>query len=91
MGKVSRASPMISHLLFVDDCLLFYKATSSETQVLKNVLVTYEQISGQAINYGKSSTFFSVNVDDVAKSELKHIFGIHQSLNSGRYWDFHLR
>lgn len=56
-GKVCCRSPMVSHLFFEDDCLLFCRATRLEVQALKSVLILYEQISGQAINYTKSGTF----------------------------------
>lgn len=83
--KVCRHSPMISHLHFTDDCLLFCKATRVEAQALKHVLSTYEHILGQAINYGKSCTFFSSNVVVDVRKKIGHILGIHQSINTGRY------
>lgn len=69
-GKVCRRSLMISYLLFADDCLLFCRATRSKAQALKSVLTLYEQISGQAINFSKSETFYSSNVDAETKFEL---------------------
>lgn len=49
------------------------------------MLITYEEISGQVINYNKSGTFFSSNVDDVTKLQIADIFGIYHPLNKGRY------
>ena len=52
----------ISHLLFVDDCLLFCEATTKECKNLLDVLALYEGASGQAIttkNVGYSRVFFS--------------------------------
>ncbi|XP_074336841.1 uncharacterized protein LOC141674013 [Apium graveolens] len=57
----ARGAPSISHLLFADDCYLFFKATKSEATTMKNVLRRYERISGQAINFNKSSVIFSPN------------------------------
>ena len=48
----------ISHLLFVDDRLLFYQATVQECQVLLNILSQYESAFKQAINRQKTSFFF---------------------------------
>jgi hypothetical protein len=39
-------APTISHLLFVDDCFLFFRVDDSEAQVMKNILHTYELASG---------------------------------------------
>ncbi|KAK2409029.1 hypothetical protein QL285_044487 [Trifolium repens] len=52
--KICRNAPIISHLLFADDCFLFFRAAESEALVLKNILTIYEQASGQAINMQKS-------------------------------------
>lgn len=84
-GKVCRNSPMISHLLFADDCLFFCRANVHEANALKEVLHIYGKMSGQAINFSKSGTFFSKNVEDGVKTEIADILGVHQSLNTGRY------
>ncbi|XP_056847061.1 uncharacterized protein LOC130497839 [Raphanus sativus] len=42
-----------------DDSLLFCKATGEETCNLRHILNTYQQASGQEINYTKSSISFS--------------------------------
>jgi hypothetical protein len=47
-------TPVISHLLFADDCFLFFRACEREAVCMKNILATYEEASGQAINLQKS-------------------------------------
>lgn len=59
--KIARGAPSVSHLLFADDCYLFFRATRSEASTMKTVLNRYERCSGQAINYRKSSITFSPN------------------------------
>jgi len=39
-------APMMSHLLFVDDCFWFFRVIEHEAQVMKNILTTYEVASG---------------------------------------------
>nr|XP_023894814.1 uncharacterized protein LOC112006735 [Quercus suber] len=58
---ICRKAPMISHLLFADDSLLFYKASQKEVQVINELLQTYADASGQIINMKKSLVFFSNN------------------------------
>lgn len=43
---IARGAPIISHLLFADDCYLFFKATEAETCTIKCILNRYEEISG---------------------------------------------
>uniref|UniRef100_A0A803P5U5 Reverse transcriptase domain-containing protein n=1 Tax=Cannabis sativa TaxID=3483 RepID=A0A803P5U5_CANSA len=59
--KLIRRAPMISHLLFVDDSLLFCQADESLCLAIKRVLDTYHQASGQLINPDKSVMSFSPN------------------------------
>lgn len=60
--KVSRGAPTISHLLFADDCFLFFRATSRECEMIRDALNVYKAASGQAINLSKSEVYFSSNV-----------------------------
>lgn len=83
--KASRHGPMISHLMFADDCLLFCRGTEGEVHCLKEVLDVYENISGQDINYGKSGIYFSPNVDLEDRISISDIFGVNQSINTGKY------
>jgi len=59
--KVCRGAPLLTHLLFADDCFLFCRANISEYNRLKNILQKYEEVSGQTINMQKSEIFFSMN------------------------------
>jgi len=58
-------APAVSHLLFADDCFLFFKANESEAQVMKDILYTYESTSRQAISLPKSEIFCSRNVPEL--------------------------
>ena len=53
--------PRISHLLFVDDSLVFCRATISECVNIQSLLYLYELASSQSINKGKTNIFFSSN------------------------------
>jgi hypothetical protein len=56
---VAPLAPMVSHLLFADDSLLFFRANWENALVIKEVLQTYRQPSGQRINMEKSSILFA--------------------------------
>jgi hypothetical protein len=53
--KVCQRSPGISHLLFVDDSLLFFEANLDQANKVKTVLNNYEQATGQLLSPGKCS------------------------------------
>ena len=59
--SICRGCPMITHLFFADDSLLFCKASRQECQKLTEILELYEVASGQKINADKSLVFFSHN------------------------------
>ena len=51
----------ISHILFVDDSLLFCEASIEECQHLLDILEHYKAATGEAINRQKTCLFFSRN------------------------------
>ena len=50
--------PKISHLFFADDSLILCRATKEECSNLQRVLETYEQASGQQLNWEKDFLIF---------------------------------
>ena len=44
---VTRSASKVSHLLFVDDNIVFLRATIQECGELKKILRDYEKVSGQ--------------------------------------------
>ena len=49
--NVSKGAPIISHLFFADDNFLFFKATKDKSSTIKRVLLNYEMIFGQVVNF----------------------------------------
>ena len=60
---VSKGAPRISHLLFVDDSIVFCRATVEECGRVIKVLEDYEGDSGQKLNKEKTTLFFSKNTN----------------------------
>ena len=67
--SICRGSPRITHLLFVDNNILYSKAAGMERRELVNIDQKYEEASGQKINTDKSSVFFSQ--DTMKEQEVK--------------------
>lgn len=59
--RIARESPLITHLFFANDSLIFFKATSWDCENLKSYILLYEKASRQLVNYDKSSITFSCN------------------------------
>ncbi|XP_042983328.1 uncharacterized protein LOC122312726 [Carya illinoinensis] len=57
-----QGSPIISHLLYADDTVLFCNGGKASLKAITDVLKTYEQWSGQAVNKNKSHIFFSTQI-----------------------------
>ena len=72
--KLVNNSPIISHLLFADDILLFCESSVSDAINLKNVLERFSTMSSQIINYQKSSIIFSNTCPNTLKAQIKNIF-----------------
>ena len=69
--SICRRAPRISHLLFVDNSLLFCRATQKEVQAIVDILQLYATASGQLINFEKSSIYFSSNTDGGQRNWIK--------------------
>lgn len=82
---IARGAPIISHMLFADDCYLFFNATEAEATVMKRVLNRYEDISGQMVNYNKSLITFSPNTATDARINVCDQLGVKEANAPGRY------
>jgi hypothetical protein len=83
--KICRGAPMVSHLLFADDCFLFCRANITEASSLMSLLDTYSAASGQEINLAKSEVFFSRNLSKAAQEDLSSIMGVKHVMGTGTY------
>jgi ribonuclease HI len=83
--SICRGAPPVTHLLFADDCFLFFKACERQAQTMKNILQLYEKASGQAISLPKSEIFYSRNVSGVLNQVITAIMGVQAVLGTGKY------
>jgi hypothetical protein len=83
--KICNNAPIISHLLFADDCFLFFLANTNQALVMKHILATYEKASGQAVNLQKSEIFCSRNISTTDHNSVANIIGVRAVLGTGKY------
>ena len=74
--KITRRAPGISHLLFADDTLLFFKATVQQANTVKQIIKTYEQATGQLLNPAKSSILFGHSCPASIAAEIKGVLEV---------------
>ncbi|GLT85578.1 hypothetical protein SLE2022_037650 [Rubroshorea leprosula] len=74
--KIRKRSPTISHLLFADDSLVFCRATLEEVSHLQAILRLYGEVSGQKVNFTKSTVIFSPNTPKEVKESICACLGI---------------
>lgn len=67
----------LSHLLFVDDLILFCDGSRSNTEKLKDILDLYSIATGMKINVGESTVSFS-GVDEDNVTFLSQLFAFQQ-------------
>ena len=74
--SVCRNAPSISHIFFADDSYLFFKSFLAKAEVVRDILLRFEQVSGQAINYSKYEVMFSFNVRIDKQNEIIGMLGV---------------
>jgi hypothetical protein len=71
--------------MFADDLLLFGQATEDNIMTVIKVLTKFSDMSGQQVNYDKSSIFFSRNVHAAKRATLTGLSGLKETQQLGKY------
>lgn len=88
--KISKDGPAISHLFFVDDCLLFTQAKSSQVKLVQEVLQKFCLASGLKVSVQKTRFLVSKNVTIAKISKFASITSFQHTSNLGKYIGFPL-
>jgi hypothetical protein len=70
---------------FSDECRVFMQASERGASRLKDLLLTYQNGSGQIVNMSKSAIFFSGNCDDSVKNIVKKSMDINTEALGEKY------
>lgn len=83
--KIARGYQLISHLFFVDNSILFYRARVSNWLYIQEVLKVYEKAYRQSVKKKKITPFFSSNTRRFIKDQIRDYAGLFVSTNPGTY------
>ncbi|XP_019172459.1 PREDICTED: uncharacterized protein LOC109167843 [Ipomoea nil] len=78
-------SAFIPDTLIMDNILVATKANFQEATEVKRCLSVYESLSGQGVNYHKSSICFSKNTREDNREEVAQVLGVVQASNFGKF------
>ena len=81
--KASGDNIGISHLFFVDDLMLFAKASEDNCETIKEVLECFCAELSQKVSVNKSQIYFSQNVSFDLKEIICENIGIHATITLG--------
>ncbi|XP_019172460.1 PREDICTED: uncharacterized protein LOC109167844 [Ipomoea nil] len=77
--------PILTHLCFVDDMILFMEATHDQVEVVKDCLECFCKASGQRVSLGMSQVFFSKSTDQGLADEIVNRLNIERTNDLGKY------
>lgn len=74
--RVSRRAPGISHLLFADDALLFFRADTEQAAKIKQVLQIFQEGTGQLLSPAKCSILTRDTLDGEVQEQVRQVLGV---------------
>jgi alpha/beta superfamily hydrolase len=82
---VATSAPVVGHLLFADDSLLFFRADRENAEEIKEVLEIYCRASSQQVNMDKSSIHFAKGCSQTIRDEIMDLLDVHNEALSAKY------
>ena len=79
-----------THLLYANDVLIFCRGTANNLRNVMNVFYIYGNISGQLVNWSKSSIFFGSSISPARISSLQSLVGMQIGHFLFSYLEVHL-
>ncbi|XP_019198912.1 PREDICTED: uncharacterized protein LOC109192673 [Ipomoea nil] len=83
--KLASNGPVLTHLCFADDMVLFTEVSVAQIEVVKNVLDRFCAASGQRISLNKSQVLFSKNTVPGLADDLTRRLNIARTMDFGKY------
>lgn len=73
---ISLTARSITHLLFADDCIIFFKTTFYDVEAIQEAFNLYELSSGQKVNFDNTTVSYSKGASVGRREELASRLGV---------------
>ncbi|XP_074314561.1 uncharacterized protein LOC141649780 [Silene latifolia] len=83
--RVAPGAPVVSHLFFADDSIIFVKANENQARVVMDVLSKYERASGQLVSKKKTMVSFSKGTVEWRREKVARVLGVQVVAEQDRY------
>ncbi|XP_074314409.1 uncharacterized protein LOC141649624 [Silene latifolia] len=83
--RVAPQAPVVTHLFFADDSIIFVKANVREAQRVMEVLHRYEVASGQLVSKEKTTVSFSRGTEERRRLAVEAVLGVRVVAEHDRY------
>lgn len=83
--KIKPCSPIISHLLFVDDCYILSKVDKKEIDTITNIIREFSESLDQTINFEKFELIFNLSTPKKIRNFIQGVLQIKQGQSSSKY------
>lgn len=83
--KITRSNHRITHLMYVDDLVIYCKATVEDAKKIKDYLNLYCQWSRQHINWEKSDIHFRPDVTCNTRNSLCRVLSMRECTHVSKY------
>jgi hypothetical protein len=83
--RVCRHAPSISHMLFADDSLLFFRANAKHTDVIKTLMSDFEKGTSQLLSPSKCFLLVREGIEANRVISLRNILGVQKEEFEAKY------
>lgn len=83
--SIARNAPVISHLFFADDSIVFARANDREAAVIMNILKEYESLLDQKVNLDKCEVSYSKCLSSEVRRRVSAVLGFKEVLSHDKY------
>jgi len=83
--RISRNAPGISHLLFADDALLFFKAEREQAEKIMQILQVFQHGTGQLLSPAKCSILVREALDPTLQDQIRQIMQVERVEFDSKY------